>query len=49
MEQTLYLMSWSKALYACQSERNDAFTHHSDRESQYASIRYGGRVGEAGI
>ena len=41
-------MPWS-ALYAQQPERDGALTHHSDRGSQYASIRYGERPAEAGI
>ena len=36
-------------MYARQSERTDALTHHSDRGSQYVSIRYSERLAEAGI
>ena len=38
-----------RALYARQPERNGALTHHSDRDSQYVSIRYSERLAEAGI
>ena len=38
-----------RALYARQPERNGALTHHSDRDSQYVSIRYSEGLAEAGI
>lgn len=37
-----------QALYARQQERNDLF-HHSDRGSQYVSIKYSERLSEADI
>jgi transposase InsO family protein len=36
-------------LYDRQPERTDALIHHSDRRSQYVSIRYSERLAEAGI
>lgn len=38
-----------QALYARQPERDDALIHHSDRGSQYVSIRYSERLAEVGI
>ena len=38
-----------QALYARQPERDGTLTHHSDRGSQYVSIRYSERLAEAGI
>jgi putative transposase len=38
-----------QALYARQPERDHALIHHSDRGSQYVSIRYSERLAEAGI
>ncbi len=38
-----------QALYARQPERDGSLTHHSDRGSQYVSIRYSERLGEACI
>jgi transposase InsO family protein len=38
-----------QALYARQPERDSALIHHSDRGSQYVSIRYSERLAEAGI
>jgi putative transposase len=38
-----------QALYARQPDPKDALTHHSDRGSQYVSIRYSERLAEAGI
>ena len=38
-----------QALYARQPDRDDALIHHSDRGSQYVSIRYSERLAEAGI
>ena len=36
-------------MYDRQPERTDALIHHSDRGSQYVSIRYSERLAEAGI
>jgi transposase InsO family protein len=38
-----------QALYARQPDSDDALIHHSDRGSQYVSIRYTERLAEAGI
>ena len=38
-----------QALYARQPERDKSLVHHSDRGSQYVSIRYSERLDEAGI
>jgi transposase InsO family protein len=38
-----------QALYARQPERDGSLIHHSDRGSQYVSIRYSERLSEAGI
>ena len=38
-----------QALYARQPGRDGSLTHHSDRGSQYVSIRYSERLAEAGI
>jgi transposase InsO family protein len=38
-----------QALYARQPERDSSLIHHSDRGSQYVSIRYSERLAEAGI
>ena len=38
-----------QALYARQPADSDALIHHSDRGSQYVSIRYSERLAEAGI
>jgi putative transposase len=38
-----------QALYARRPDRNNKLTHHSDRGSQYVSIRYTERLAEAGI
>ena len=38
-----------QALYARQPADSDALVHHSDRGSQYVSIRYPERLAEAGI
>lgn len=38
-----------QALYARQPERDVTLIHHSDRGSQYVSIRYTERLAEAGI
>ena len=36
-------------MYDRQPERTDALIHHSDRGSQYLSMRYSERLAEAGI
>jgi len=38
-----------QALYARQPERDGSLIHHSDRGSQYVSIRYSERLSEAGV
>ncbi len=38
-----------QALYARQPERDGSLVHHSDRGSQYLSIRYSERLSEAGV
>lgn len=38
-----------QALYARQPERDATLVHHSDRGSQYVSVRYSERLAEAGI
>ena len=38
-----------QALYARRPDQNGKLTHHSDRGSQYVSIRYTERLAEAGI
>jgi putative transposase len=38
-----------QALYDRQPERNSSLIHHSDRGSQYVSIRYSERLAEAGV
>lgn len=38
-----------QALYARQPERDHSLVHHSDKGSQYVSIRYSERLAEAGI
>lgn len=38
-----------QALYARQPDDSKGLIHHSDRGSQYVSIRYTERLGEAGI
>jgi putative transposase len=49
MRTDFVLDALEQALYARQPERNDALIHHSDRRSQYVSIRYSERLAEAGI
>ncbi len=49
MRTDFVLDALEQALYARQPERNDALVHHSDRGSQYVSIRYSERLAEAGI
>ncbi|WP_156895495.1 IS3 family transposase [Massilia putida] len=48
MRTDFVLDALEQALYARQPERN-ALVHHSDRGSQYVSIRYSERLAEAGI
>ena len=38
-----------QALYARQPERDSSLVHHSDRGSQYVSIRYSERLAQAGV
>ena len=38
-----------QALYDRQPERNNSLIHHSDRGSQYVSIRYSERLAQAGV
>ena len=49
MRTDFVLDALEKALYARQPHQNDALIHHSDRGSQYLSIRYTERLAEAGI
>ena len=49
MQTDFVLEALEQALYARQPERDDALIHHSDRGSQYVSIRYSERLTEAGI
>jgi putative transposase len=49
MHTDFVLDALEQALYARQPERNDALVHHSDRGSQYVSIRYTERLSEAEI
>jgi len=49
MHTDFVLDALEQALYARQPERNEALIHHSDRGSQYVSIRYSERLAEAGI
>ena len=49
MRTDFVLDALEQALYARQPDRSDALVHHSDRGSQYVSIRYTERLGEAGI
>ena len=49
MHTDFVLDALEQALYARQPDRNAALTHHSDRGSQYVSIRYTERLAEAGI
>ncbi|MCK2128282.1 IS3 family transposase, partial [Thauera aromatica] len=48
MHTEFVLDALEQVLWARQPERN-ALTHHSDRGSQYVSIRYSERLAEAGI
>ena len=49
MRTDFVLDALEQALYARQPERDGTLTHHSDRGSQYVSIRYSERLAEAGI
>jgi transposase InsO family protein len=49
MRTDFVLDALEQALFARQPERSDALVHHSDRGSQYVSIRYTERLTEAGI
>jgi transposase InsO family protein len=49
MRTDFVLDALEQALYDRQPERADALIHHSDRGSQYVSIRYTERLAEAGI
>ena len=49
MHTQFVLDALEQALYARQPERDGELIHHSDRGSQYVSIRYSERLAEAGI
>lgn len=49
MRTDFVLDALEQALYDRRPQRNDALIHHSDRGSQYVSIRYSERLAEAGI
>ncbi len=49
MRTNFVLDALEQALYDRQPERTEALIHHSDRGSQYVSIRYTERLAEAGI
>jgi transposase InsO family protein len=49
MQTDFVLDALEQALYARQPEREDGLIHHSDRGSQYVSIRYSERLAEADI
>ena len=49
MRTDFVLDALEQALYDRQPERNRSLIHHSDRGSQYVSIRYSERLSEAGI
>ena len=49
MRTDFVLDALEQALYDRQPQRGDALIHHSDRGSQYVSIRYSERLAEAGI
>ena len=49
MRTDFVLDALEQALYDRQPERDDALIHHSDRGSQYVSIRYSERLAQAGI
>ena len=49
MQTHFVLDALEQALYDRQPDPEDALVHHSDRGSHYVSIRYSGRLAEAGI
>ena len=49
MHTDFVLDALEQALYARQPERDGSLVHHSDRGSQYVSIRYSERLAEAGV
>ncbi|CAN7259396.1 MAG: IS3 family transposase [Alcaligenaceae bacterium] len=49
MRTDFVLDALEQALYARQPERDSSLIHHSDRGSQYVSIRYTERLAEAGV
>ncbi|MBL8477553.1 MAG: IS3 family transposase [Methyloversatilis sp.] len=49
MSTDFVLDALEQALYARQPERDSKLIHHSDRGSQYLSIRYSERLSEAGV
>jgi transposase InsO family protein len=49
MRTDFVLDALEQALHARQPERDGSLVHHSDRGSQYVSIRYSERLAEAGI
>jgi putative transposase len=49
MQTDFVLDALEQALYARQPERDKTLVHHSDRGSQYVSIRYSERLAEAGV
>jgi transposase InsO family protein len=49
MRTDFVLDALEQALYARQPERDSCLVHHSDRGSQYVSIRYSERLAEAGV
>ena len=49
MHTDFVLDALEQALYARQPGKTDGLVHHSDRGSQYVSIRYTERLAEAGI
>src|SRR6218665_2687245 len=49
MRTDFVLDALEQALYARQGQREGSLIHHSDRGSQYVSIRYSERLAEAGI
>ena len=49
MRTDFVLDALEQALYARQPDQGSSLVHHSDRGSQYVSIRYSERLAEAGI
>jgi transposase InsO family protein len=49
MKTDFVLDALEQALYDRQPERDSSLIHHSDRGSQYVSIRYSERLAEAGV